>query len=63
MPEEYSVSSSSTPPAKGTTIVVSIPAEDVGCSKPDAQRWRLQSSGILAVPSAPKGRANKLNAK
>jgi hypothetical protein len=50
-------SSSSAPPAKGSTIVVSIPEEDVGCSKLRRVLHLLATYYnllvILAVPSAP----------
>jgi hypothetical protein len=67
--EESPVSpSSSAPPAKGSTIVVSIPVEDVGCSKLRRILYLLATYYnllvILAVPSAPsKEERTKLIAK
>lgn len=55
--ESPASASSSTPPAKGSTIVISIPAEDVGCSKLRRVLYLLATYYnllvILAVPSAP----------
>jgi hypothetical protein len=66
--EESPASSSSAPPAKGSTIVVSIPVEDVGCSKLRRILFLLATYYnllvILAVPSAPsKEERTKLIAK
>jgi hypothetical protein len=66
--EESPASSSSAPPAKGSTIVVSIPVEDVGCSKLRRILYLLATYYnllvILAVPSAPsKEERTKLIAK
>jgi hypothetical protein len=66
--EESPTSSSSTPPAKGSTIVVSIPVEDIGCSKLRRILFLLATYYnllvILAVPSAPsKEERTKLIAK
>jgi hypothetical protein len=57
MLEEEIPASSAAPPAKGSTIVVSIPVEDAGCSKLRRVLYLLATYYnllvILAVPSAP----------